>query len=586
MSKKFLISEDERRDILSMYGILKESIDPTKGGTQEFRVNYKAGWYDANNPSAYLDGQNKLIDEIDNFVKTQLIPYLQKVPSSVVAMKFRSGESLVPNTDNEGKDKGKGQPLEPGRLSELRKYYLEQYLNTVVIPQIQNVDKQAEIPELQYEKVEPKEPWIGKSWCKNPTDKEGRSCLKAWKDSGYIDRDKYNLDQVSEFSITVTPKTPTKKVEDCPSTIRIRFEIKNHSCQNAEFFVFANKTRLNNMEGGMTANLNTGSGGRGIPGVKDQPIFPKELMNPGYGILSRKYKSPPKGQTKEQNDALFSKATRWDDFEITPSIKEEILSQSINDKNTTPFINIWFECTTYDAHDDIVTITIYDGNNKVVGKPFSPNGKNEGLLCTLDKCGIPIKTINGSIGPSEGDVSSARQELINYKSSLMNSLGLSADTTNLDTKGLELEKAGSLLTNINTVLKSFDDAFKSIKSEFGKYNKEFNKLDETTRKFIMSQGDSFNFVRNQKIEYFQKVLNSNGYKSLLRKDPLDPNSYKRGLVTSDMGGDLKVRLDKFYNYFNKFYKIGDDEKIRPISLVSPEKYINLNNELNKIREQS
>ncbi len=561
-----------------MYGLIKEAIDPAKGGTQEFKVNYKAGWYDVNNPSAYLDGQNKLTDEIDNFVKTQLIPYLQKVPSSVVAMKFRSGESLVPNTDNEGKDKGKGQPLEPGRLSELRKYYLEQYLNTAVIPQIQNVDKQAEIPELQYEKVDPKEPWIGKSWCKTSKDNIGRECLSAWKSAGYPDRDKYNLDQVSEFSITVTPKTPTPtptpktELVECADTIRVRFQVSYHQCQNAEFFVFANSTRLNNLDvqnlqGRMTANLNTGTKARGIPDVNSKPIFPPELLNPGYGVLTQKYGSNKSISTEFKNkktDEGDLSGVRYDDFEISFNAKKDILSQSKTNVNSKTFINLWFVCTTNDAHDDIVTITVYDGKNNVVVPPFQPTGKNQGLLCTLDECGKKITTIDSSIGPKQGDIDQARKQLIDYKSKLLSNLGIQVNTADLDTKGLALERAGALLRNVKEVAGMFISKSNELKKYITSNSINPKKILKDQETYILNNFKKpYNEFSEEKIRvFFNLVFKQEDYQELLRKNPEDPNSYRRGIMKSDMGGDLRARIDEFYKYFNVLYQINEDGNIR------------------------
>jgi hypothetical protein len=520
-----------------------------------------------------LEGQNKLTDDIDNFVKTQLIPYLEKVPSSVVAMKFRSGESLIPNTDNE-RD---GEPLEPGELSKLRKEYLEQYLNTVVIPQIQNVDKQVEIPQLQYEKVEPKEPWIGKSWCKTPTDNVGRSCLLAWKERGYPDRDKYNLDQVSEFSITVSPKVPTTttptptttpsvKLEECASTIRVRFEVSNHDCQNAEFFVFANSTRLNNLDGGMTANLNTGTKARGIPNLRSNPIFPPELMNPGYGVLTQKYGV---NKTGKQNET----AVRYDDFEISFSAKKDILAQSTANGASKPFINLWFECTTDDAHDDIVTITVYDGQNNVIVQPFKPAGKKEGLLCTLNECGKRVETTDFKLGPSRGDVNQARKQLIDYKSNIMSTLGIAGDTQNLDAKGLSLEQAGALLREV----KEIATEFKKYTEAYGEYlkvnpNPNLQQRGEIETKYVKPVND---FIRTKIRTYFNSAFKSPSYQEILRKNPMEPNSYRRGIMTSDMGGDLRVRMDEFYKFFNIFFKLNENED------VVQNKRFSSNNELNK-----
>jgi len=92
MAKKFIITEEDRTHILSLYGImLNETLDPVKGGEQSFTVNFKSGFYDVANDKAYLDGEKKFTEEIDNFVKTELLPYLQKNPSTVVGMTFRSG---------------------------------------------------------------------------------------------------------------------------------------------------------------------------------------------------------------------------------------------------------------------------------------------------------------------------------------------------------------------------------------------------------------------------------------------------------------------------------------------------------------
>jgi hypothetical protein len=411
--------------------------------------------------------------------------------------------------------------------------------------------------------------------------------------------DKYQQEQYLDMSITITeePKiTPTPsvpvttptlsiKVEDCPAKITIRFEVRNHSCQNAEFFVFANETRLNNVEGGLTANLNTGIKDRGIPNVSSKPIFAKELMNPGYGVLTKKYGVNVKGKSADQLDKEFKGAARWDDFVITSSEKEAILAQSVTSKSDISFMNIWFVCTTDDAHDDIVTITVYDGNGTILVNPFKPTGKNQGLLCTLDKCGKPIVTLNDNIGPKGGAAREARQQLIAYKTNLMNNLGITGDINNLDAKGLALERAGALLNNINEIVAKFDEVFPLIKSAFQKNPKQWSSTDNKTRESIMAPSDLLTTLRNEKLKlYFNLVLNSDEYKEITRKDPTDKNTYRKGIMTSDMGGDLRARLDTFYNYFNLFYRIDDDGKIYTTSLINPEKYANLNLQLNRLRQ--
>lgn len=553
MGQKFLISEQERFHIKKLYGLITEAVEPY---TQSQKVTFNPGYYGRTYAAPFLD------PIIENIKK-----YLLDRPGErfVVNVAISSGESQIPNTDNEGVMTGKaGTPLAPKQLAIQRGITIRDYLNE----KLGELVKTGVLPSLpQYTIADPvigSTSWVDTPFCpKGSSNEEQRNgCVKryrAGKETTYKDYfNAYQQEQYLDMSITITeqPKetptpsvpvttpTPSIKLEECASTIRVRFEIKKHNCQNAEFFVFANDTRLNNMEGGMTANLNTGISSRGIPNVSSNPVFPPQLLNPGYGILTQKYGVNVKGKTKDELTTGFKEAARWDDFEIPSSEKEKILSQSLEVSPKSPFINIWFECVTSDAHDDIVTITVYDGNNNVIVAPFSPKG-SQGLLCTLDKCGKKINTINDKIGPSGGNIRQARGELIAYKEGLMSNLGLSGDTSTLDTKGLSLERTRTLLNKIKDIATKFNEYYTKVTAT--KIEQEKSNLKTEFKKYLEAELTQF----------FKITMNSEGYEGLLRKDPTDPDSYPRSLIKSDMGGDLKNRMNTFYKYFNLFYQLNN-----------------------------
>jgi hypothetical protein len=65
------------------------------------------------------------------------------------------------------------------------------------------------------------------------------------------------------------------------------------------------------------------------------------------------------------------------------------------------------------------------------------------------------------------------------------------------------------------------------------------------------------YLESELTQFFKITMKSEGYEELLRKDPTDADSYPRSLIKSDMGGDLKNRMDTFYKYFNTFYRLGN-----------------------------
>ena len=123
--KKFVITEEEKKHILGLYGILNESIDPNSGGTITIDNYYPAGWYTLDNKDTK---SGKVIKEQLNEALIQVTNFVKKHPDSIVSVKFISQESAIPNKDNEGKHGSTWLAL--GGLSDLRKQYLEPYIKT------------------------------------------------------------------------------------------------------------------------------------------------------------------------------------------------------------------------------------------------------------------------------------------------------------------------------------------------------------------------------------------------------------------------------------------------------------------------
>jgi len=549
MSKKFIITEEEKKHILSLYGILlKEALDPVKGGEQTFSVNFKAGWYDPQNEEAYLEGQAKLTSELDKFVKEQLIPYLQKNPSSIVGMKFRSGESNIPNTDREGKDKGKDQPLDPGRLSFLRKYYLESYLNNILIPQIRAVDKEADIPNLEYEKIEAKEPWIGKPWCPKeslkPDDKVGRSCLAKWKEQNYTDRDIYNKDQISEFSISVKPKkgTTTTEDDDCLVGLEIQIYVDKHNCQNAEFFVFANDTLLTNVAGGVTANMNNSDTKRGIPKAQGGLQFSPMLLNPGYGYLKNGDGKKGNYSYNTVNKEGDLKGQRSDTFIITNEQAKQILKDGASKYGDK--MNIFMYPTTDPSHSDICFAKITKGDKVIFDEQLL---EIKGKVLILDKCGNKVVDEQGDQN-AVPLVGSNLNNLIAQRTAMQTELKKDGNWAQIlsnsksDTKALIQEEVFNLTNKIISLAAYLSDNFCSNKQSY-----------DEVRGRLQQDLNIFNNLLNGKTETGAEpegVRTKINFKKNIKGIKSDEISYTdKGFAFNPMYGDIKYYVDIFYEVF-------------------------------------
>ena len=546
MSKKFLITEEDRLHIRSMYGLISEEIDPNTGGSVTIQNYYKPGFYtlDSTDTQTNQPVKNKLttaLEEVTEFVK--------KNPDSIVEVKFISQESAIPNKDNEGKEGGNF--MDVGGLSDVRKKYIEPYIQTYfnnlkaqgIIPQ------SVEIPPLQYEKLAPVTPWVGQKFCPaNSTLQQQRStCVQKYReglknnDSEIValKKDKYDKEQRTEIIITVKKKTGDNTT-DCLTGIKIRVYVPAHECQNAEFFIFANNTLLYNSVGGMTANLNNADTDRGIPKVSSEPTLTANVLNPGYGNLKNGDKSYAGYGYGKRNDEGDLGGGRSDTFIITEEQSRAIIESGKG------FINLWMVGTTSDVHQDIPVVQI----SKPGAQQYIYNGKPkivQGLLLRLDACAD--KVIAEGTSETVPNVSSYRQILIDERVKLMEYLDLKDVKSEINnklknmspkerakvTKKFNLDGKGLLLERVNDLVSAMEGLVAQLK---------VIPANQWT-----AGSEVENLITSQYSVFYQGLMGDPS----LYKDPNTGQYVDKIVNSNEFFGDVRMLMDRFYNGFNAIY---------------------------------
>jgi len=561
--KRLLITEDDRKHILKLYGLLNESIDPNSGGTITINNYYPAGWYSLDNKDTKT---GKIIKNQLNEALAQVTEFVKKHPDSIVSVKFISQESAIPNKDNEGKAGGTW--LEVGGLSDLRKQYLEpaikEYFDNLKAQGV--IGQTVEVPPLEYEKKKFVTSWVGTPFCPaNATINQQRSeCVNKYREGVKTNnadvmsfKSKYDDEQSSQLVITVrlknttivttNPSGSTTDYTQCAVELNVRVWVESHNCQNAEFFIFANNLLLYNSKGGMTANLNNADTTRGIPKTQSEPLFSPEYLNPGYGYLKNGdgTGSYSYGRIDETGDGGGS---RSDSFKITKEQSLELMDKS-NGK-----ISLWMIATTSSAHKDIpnVTITKTDGTVIYNKAPKIVQGK----LLTLDGCTYKVIEGNDETVPDvTGYVNIIRQERMKMQS--QSELGAEAQTGNkkqqkkkqavLDSKSVILDRSTELVTEMTNFLNYLKPELENaqpkdakgvvtgknvgtpeIQTEITKYYKSFyNKLT-----YSGTPGNPEpQLIRDNDGDYVNKTVNSN-----------------------DLFGDIRMYMNQFYEGFDAVYK--------------------------------
>jgi hypothetical protein len=551
MGQKFLISEQERFHIKKLYGLITEAVEPY---TQSQRVTFEAGYYGPSYAAQFLD---PIIENIKN--------YLLARPGErfVVNVSISSGESQIPNTDNEGVMTGKaGTPLAPKQLAIQRGITIRDYLNE----KLGELVKTGVLPSLpQYTIADPKigaTPWVGTEFCpEGSTDAQQRGvCKEKYKTccgkgmenaSKYYDN--YQKEQYLDMSITITEETPEIDYGKCAKGFRIRVFVPKHNCQNAEFFVFANSKLLYNSVGGMTANLNNIYASRGIPRGKSLPLFYPEALNPGYGFLKNgdgKY-----GSYKFGNKVLFNERNpkdtgdegggRSDTFYVTAEESKQMLIEGSGK------INLWLIGTTDTTHDDINFVSIYDENSNLPFYNKQPKF-NQGKLVTISFDTSCRRTVITNTDNSVPDVTGWINKLKQEKISVMAEVDLMGLRTGgkktqekrkmiTDSKALLGERVGELLNKMLDLLNPIYDELSKSADKNGTVASVSNDISEKIKNSYSGFSESLNYTgTTEKPEMVLSQLPTGEYTNkTLRNDPLF--------------GDIRNRMNQFYEGFNILY---------------------------------
>jgi hypothetical protein len=582
--RRLLITEEDKKHILGLYGLLKEDIDPSSGGTVTLANRYKAGYYTTNalDLSTNKTIKNKLDTEL-----VKVTEFVKKYPNSIVSVKFTSQESSLPNTDNEkaGYFKKPDNRLDVGELSGARKEYINQYIQSyfkslkdqgiikseVQIPPVEYVFKP---PVKKFMDTKTTTPWCIKGDTQIPkTDTQGYACTgSGYKVDGNTTNnwfnqkqgiykthfDQFYTEQNSSIEITVKLVTPTSSpttttttikttgdYSECAAGLNIRVWVKTHQCQNAEFFIFANDLLLYNSQGGMTANLNNADNSRGIPRTDSEPLFGPEYLNPGFGYLKNgdgTIGSYGYGKIDESGDL---KGSRSDTFKLTKEQSLKLLNAAKGK------ISLWMIATTTTAHKDIpqVTITKEDGTVVYNKAPKIVQGK----LLTLDGCTLQVlEGTDETVPDVTGYVNLIRQERMNLQSQAENAD--MAKTGNkkqqkkkqatLDSKGKILERASDLVTQMTTFLNYLKPALEKTTPPPGSASMANPGTPE-----IQSEIDKYYNIFYSGLTYSGTPESP---ELQLGKDS-EGDYINKTVKNDDLFGDIRMYMDQFYEGFNAVY---------------------------------
>ena len=585
--RKLLITEDEKKHILSLYGLIKEDPDPvSETSTSAIKIdktiNFAPGYYRHKGPVTTKAGTTYDWD-VDKTLKDELQKireFLKNNPTGyIVEANLYSGESKIPNNDNELG----GTQVKENYLNEARLNSLKSYLNPIFeLWKTEGITK-TDFKINEYKKIGDTK-WVDTPFCPANTTDE-RACtttyftqLKAGTQTAKDYKAKYDAEQYFRVVIEVKkvddPKSqvlPSESgdtvSEGCATGLEVVVYVKTHQCQNAEYLVYANNTLLTNLAGGFTANLNNADGkltaakfnfpapgsegsiyqttedGTKIGFMNKADDIPAQALNPSYGYTKNgPYSANEEGDISGQ---------RMDTFNVNATQSKTITEQGNGE------INIWLIGTTKAMHLDIPYVLIKkDGKEVYNNQPKI----EQGLVLTLSGCGnkvLPLST--KAIKPTGYE-----SILINiYKerfAKIRQGLGANA-VENLSKKQLKdskseiLDRTLALANLINQVAllghnlstKAFEKGMTN--ATYAQFKKQWDsQANKVARMNIYNQ--------------IQPILDEN---PSFRKNPdgtsyVDKNIEKsRKNPEKTLMGDIFLKLENFYKKYNTYYKSPDGE---------------------------
>lgn len=404
MSKKLLITEQERLYIRGLYQLVNEAVTPPVTGTTINRtVNFPAGYY---NESYVAPVLTEVTQQVSNFL-------IQNSGTSyIVSITLESGESRIPNTD---KEKG-GIPVGVGVLARARQATINSFLTRSIGELVQSgVLRQMPTFNLT-EPAIGATPWVGTPFCPaNATDAQQRGECKQRYNAGitttYKDyKARYDSEQyvrvivvLTQNQIPTTGETPTTGTTptECATdmVIELNYEGSGHICDSAVYQLYANGVLLIRDDGKDYASLNN--------------FTPKDKVGKSTHGLSQE-----KAIALQAYDNNLGNAggKRYNKFIITNEMAQQLL---VGDKkiitvsakcyNPTNYyedgkqdrLNLGIgqsESTAwkYDCHTDVgkIKVTNSAGQTRKYSPKKTPNIKDQVVeLFTFDPCTLSPVTV-------------------------------------------------------------------------------------------------------------------------------------------------------------------------------------------------
>ena len=379
--KRLLISEIEKRDILRQYNLLTEDVIPVSSLSIDKNVNFAGGTY--SEPYLLKD----LAPEIQR-IKDYLTSSSGK--SFIVSVQISSGESQIPNTDNEKKPSVRVEPL---FLATNRNNVIQKYIKNQLQPFV-NSKLLVKIPTFKVEDpVVGKTAWIGQPFCPKSLipsdDKQGYICAgSSFKPGNGTDGkpifnwvngkntvyktilDSYNKEQFVNVKIVLKELTVMKKCLD-NMTIDVNYVGTDHKCNSAIYEMYI-KGNLNR-----TDTLLLRNDGKTYASINNNFTSPFITATPNLGDYD--------------NDPKAVGGNRYNRFIVTSEIASSLISDGstefiISAKCKNPYNN---PDHSGGCHDGVGNILVTNGNG--VKFPYTlttPKGKDEvKSLPAINACG-------------------------------------------------------------------------------------------------------------------------------------------------------------------------------------------------------
>jgi hypothetical protein len=381
--KRLLISEIEKRDILRQYNLLTEDVNPEPVSTLNIdkNVNFAGGTYS------------------EPYLLKDLAPEMQRIKdyltsssgkSFIVSVQISSGESQIPNTDNEKKPSVRVEPL---FLATNRNNVIQTYIKNQLQPFVDS-KLLVKIPTFKVEKpVVGKTAWIGQPFCPKSLipsdDKQGYICAgSSFKPGNGADGkpifnwvngkntvyktilDSYNKEQFVNVKIVLKELTVMKKCLD-NMTIDVNYVGTDHKCNSAIYEMYI-KGNLNR-----TDTLLLRNDGKTYASINNNFTSPFITATPKLGDYD--------------NDPKAVGGNRYNRFIVTSEIASSLISDGssefiISAKCKNPYNN---PDHSGGCHDGVGNILVTNGNG--VKFPYTlttPKGKDEvKSLPAINACG-------------------------------------------------------------------------------------------------------------------------------------------------------------------------------------------------------